>query len=210
MKSTVLWISASIIFCFASLSSQSQNYWGDVSTNNPTFTSGNVTIGGTQIPGTTKLFVTTNRQNGIIIDHTSENNFSLGLFVRVDNDLTKAFTVHQNGIDLFRVWGNGLVQATTIYAEEIQVRYNVLDLAWPDYVFDVSYSLMGLSELEQFINKEKHLPEIPSDTEIYSEGYDLKDMDALLLKKIEELTLYIIEQDKAIEDLKNKMEQTIK
>lgn len=82
---------------------------------------------------------------------------------------------------------------------------------WPDYVFKRDYELLSLSELEKFIQKNSHLPGIPSATDVEKNGLDLGVNQAALLKKIEELTLYIIEQKKeidemkvAINDLKNK------
>lgn len=70
---------------------------------------------------------------------------------------------------------------------------------WPDYVFDSSYQLTPLHAVEQFIQQNKHLPEVPSAAAIKKDGIDLGDNQAVLLKKIEELTLYIIEQNKKLE-----------
>jgi hypothetical protein len=72
--------------------------------------------------------------------------------------------------------------------------------SWPDYVFNPDYSLPSLDEIEKFITANRHLPEIPSAKEIAANGLDLGDNQALLLKKIEELTLYIIDQNKKIEE----------
>ncbi|HEX7905822.1 MAG TPA: hypothetical protein VF487_18250 [Chitinophagaceae bacterium] len=73
--------------------------------------------------------------------------------------------------------------------------------SWPDFVFHPEYQLPSLSDLEKYIQENKHLPEVPSATEIEKNGLDLGDTQATLLKKIEELTLYIIEQDKRIQAL---------
>ncbi len=73
---------------------------------------------------------------------------------------------------------------------------------WADYVFDKDYILLSIKNLEEYIKINKHLPEIPSKSEILAErGVDLLEMQILLLKKIEELTLYIIEQEKRINQL---------
>lgn len=77
---------------------------------------------------------------------------------------------------------------------------------WPDYVFDTKYSLPPLKEIEAFIHKNKHLPEIPSAREVEEKGLDLGDQQARLLKKIEEMTLYIISMNKEIETLKKETE----
>lgn len=73
---------------------------------------------------------------------------------------------------------------------------------WPDYVFADDYALMPLKDVEIFINKENHLPNIPSQKEIISNGLDLGEMNILLLEKIEELMLYTIQQQKEIDELK--------
>jgi hypothetical protein len=77
---------------------------------------------------------------------------------------------------------------------------------WPDYVFHAAYRLRPLSEVEEYIKQYGHLPEVPSAEEVKKDGLDLGDNQAILLKKIEELTLYAIEQNKKIEDLYNKIE----
>lgn len=70
---------------------------------------------------------------------------------------------------------------------------------WADYVFEDSYNLMPLKNVEQYIVKNKHLPGIDSASELSKNGLDLAEMQAKHMAKIEELTLYIIEQNKAIE-----------
>jgi hypothetical protein len=76
---------------------------------------------------------------------------------------------------------------------------------WPDYVFHKDYDLRPLSELEEYIRKNGHLPDMPSAEEVSKEGVDVGENQAALLKKIEELTLYIIEQNKRIEKLEEKI-----
>lgn len=82
-----------------------------------------------------------------------------------------------------------------IVAKEIKVTTNI---AAPDYVFEPNYELLSLTEIERYIKEHKHLPEIPSAKEIREEGLDLAEMNLLLLKKVEELTLYLIEKEKII------------
>ncbi|RXK82905.1 hypothetical protein [Filimonas effusa] len=81
------------------------------------------------------------------------------------------------------------------------LKIKVTQEGWADYVFDSSYQLAPLSHVEKFIQENKHLPEVPSAAEVKKEGLDLGDNQAILLKKIEELTLYIINQNKKIESL---------
>ena len=73
---------------------------------------------------------------------------------------------------------------------------------WSDFVFDDDYRLSSLEEVEAFIEENNHLPDVPSENEIMNEGFDLAEMDAVLLRKIEELTLYVIELKKENEELR--------
>lgn len=75
---------------------------------------------------------------------------------------------------------------------------------WADYVFEADYKLMPLTEVEQFIKQNGHLPEVPTTAEAIENGIELKEMNILLLKKVEELTLYSIELQKRIEALESK------
>jgi hypothetical protein len=74
---------------------------------------------------------------------------------------------------------------------------------WPDYVFNKDYKLPSLNELEQFIAQNQHLPNVPSAAEVEANGVELGEMNALLLQKVEELTLYILDLQKQINELKN-------
>lgn len=91
---------------------------------------------------------------------------------------------------------NGLIGAKEVKVENTST-------AWPDYVFASDYKLKPLDELELYIQVNKHLPEIPSATEIAEKGHALGEMNSLLLKKVEELTLYIIDLKKEVDALKN-------
>jgi len=85
-----------------------------------------------------------------------------------------------------------------ILTEKVRVAVNG-SATWADYVFADDYKLRSLDEVEKFIAANKHLPEVPSACEVEDNGIDMAEMDATLLKKIEELTLYIIDQNKKIE-----------
>ena len=87
----------------------------------------------------------------------------------------------------------------TIRTKEVKVEAS----PWPDYVFDPDYELRSLEDTEAFIKENKHLPEIPSASELETSGLQLGEMNRLLVKKIEELTLYIIEQEKRIQKLES-------
>ena len=98
-----------------------------------------------------------------------------------------------------------------IYAEEIKVDLSIP----PDYVFQKyftgtsllkdSYKMLKLEEVENFIKKNHHLPEIPSAKNIKENGFNLKEITSLLIQKVEELTLYTLEQEKKIKDLEKKL-----
>ena len=89
-----------------------------------------------------------------------------------------------------------------IISEEVRIQNSSV---WPDYVFEESYSLMPLSELEMSIQENGHLPNIPPASEVESEGIQVGDMQIRMMEKIEELTLYILQQQKEIEGLKAKL-----
>ncbi|MBT1710988.1 hypothetical protein KK062_22285 [Fulvivirgaceae bacterium PWU5] len=80
-----------------------------------------------------------------------------------------------------------------IHAQEVRVDLNV---PGPDYVFEPDYSLMPLTVLENYLKANKHLPEVPSAKTMEQDGVKLMEMNMILLKKVEELTLYIIELEK--------------
>ena len=86
-----------------------------------------------------------------------------------------------------------------IHAQEIRVD---LSVPGPDYVFDKNYELPTLKGVKDYIDQNKHLPEVPSAAEMEKKGVQLGEMNMLLLKKVEELTLYVIELKKEIDDLK--------
>lgn len=83
-----------------------------------------------------------------------------------------------------------------IVAKEIVVTTD--EAEWSDYVFDDDYKLRPLNEVELFIEANGHLPDVPSAKEVGCEGQDLGEMNAILLRKIEELTLYVIELEKKL------------
>jgi hypothetical protein len=74
-----------------------------------------------------------------------------------------------------------------------------------DYVFEENYQLMPLNELETYVNTNKHLPEVKSAKEFKEEGYSLGKIDDVILRKVEELTLYMIAQQKIIDELVEKV-----
>jgi hypothetical protein len=77
---------------------------------------------------------------------------------------------------------------------------------WPDYVFEKGYKLMPVKELEGYVKTNKHLPGIPDAQTVSDKGISVGEMNAQLIKKVEELTLYIIEQQKVLESQQHEIE----
>lgn len=75
-------------------------------------------------------------------------------------------------------------------------------VAWPDYVFSEAHQLRPLAAVEQYVRTNRHLPDVPSAATVQAEGLDLGAMEALLLRKVEELTLYLIALEKDNEALR--------
>lgn len=96
--------------------------------------------------------------------------------------------------------------ALTVNGKILSTEVEVVSSITSDFVFEPEYELMPLTELEIFLKKNKHLPGIPSALEFKNKGQNLGDMQDLLLRKVEELTLYILKQDKMIKELKSEIE----
>jgi len=96
---------------------------------------------------------------------------------------------------------NDLKVSGLLCAKEVRVQLSG-NPCWPDYVFSKDYNLLPLSEVEQFINENHHLPNIPSAAEVEENGINIGEMNAKLLLKVEELTLYILDLQKQINELK--------
>jgi hypothetical protein len=77
---------------------------------------------------------------------------------------------------------------------------------WADDVFDADYELMPLDELEAYVQRERHLPGVPPQRDVEREGIDLAQTNEMLLRKVEELTLHAIDQQKQIEELKRRID----
>jgi len=94
---------------------------------------------------------------------------------------------------------NGSIVATAITVK--------LTANWPDYVFKKDYTLPSLTDVKTYIDKNQHLPDMPSEQQIAKEGVDLGEMNKLLVKKVEELTLYLIEKDKKEKEMEARLEK---
>jgi len=127
--------------------------------------------------------------------HVFSDGNTPGAEIDVANDLVKGLIIKSSNTNEtnFLVYGSGKV-----YAREVTVQLTT----FPDYVFNKKYKLMPLNELDKFIIQNKHLPNVLPAESIVKNGLNLGDMDATLMQKVEELTLYIIELNKQMEQLK--------
>lgn len=164
---------------------------------------------------------------GIGIDTPTEKldvagNFSLSGNVLLKNDnrtigttTNHSLTFTTNNLPRFTIMSNGnvgvgventgeykLAVGGKIIAEELVVK---LQGDWPDYVFSPNFKLKPLEEVEDFIVVNGHLPEVPSAKEVEENGVSVGEMNAILLKKVEELTVYAIELNKTLRSLEEKV-----
>jgi hypothetical protein len=93
--------------------------------------------------------------------------------------------------------GYNLLVAGKIMCEELKIKIKTA-ANWPDYVFASDYKLMSVDSLQNYISQNLHLPNVPSAKEVEENGIMAGEMNGILLKKVEELTLYMIEQNKNI------------
>lgn len=113
---------------------------------------------------------------------------------------SKAFWVENENTDsdVFRVYSDGRVYATAVHVRLPE------DFPFPDYVFEPDYKLMPLNELQKHIKEYKRLPNMPSAETVAKNGMDLGEMNRLLVEKVEELTLYILEMEERLKAIENK------
>jgi hypothetical protein len=111
-----------------------------------------------------------------------------------------------NGLESWDPSGYNLIVTKGILTERVKVALKGT-ADWSDYVFAPEYKLMPLEKVEAYIQENKHLPNVPSAEEVVKTGIDMAKMDAKLLEKIEELTLYMIELKKENEAMKIEIEK---
>jgi hypothetical protein len=129
---------------------------------------------------------------------------STGTNTNINWQNTPVMSLNRSGAVMIGTWNPGsykLAVAGKIAAwDEIKVFTN--GSSFPDYVFDTDYRLPSLEETETYIKENHHLPEVPSATEIAKDGMSLNGMSEILLKKVEELTLHLIEMKKESNQMK--------
>ena len=166
-----------------------------VSGNDLSYTSGNIGIGTAASGYALDVAGTINATNFLVNGAPLSSGSSP--WTTSGNDIS--YATGNVGIGTSNTQGYMFAVAGSMVAESVKVE---LEGNWPDFVFEKNYTLLSLKEVEAFINKNGHLPNVPSAEEIKNNGIDLGEMDATLLQKIEELTLHSIQQQKEIESLK--------
>lgn len=164
---------------------------GLISTNNNLRLSGNApTIAFRTAGGVDRAFLQMSSNNLMV--GTSSGNTAGSMIFRMNNT-DHMFLSSAGNLSLGTnqvATGYKLNVGGKIICEELRVR---LQAAWPDYVFGDQYKLMPLEELGAFIQKNKHLPNIPAAAEMEESGLAVGEMQRRMMEKIEELTLYVLE-----------------
>lgn len=155
------------------------------------------------------------KRGGLLLYSDPKDDWGYALLVGMGGDkvsTNKAFAVTRRTEeylyeDRFVIYGDGRgfamapfefqapITVTEIYAKGKDVR-------WPDYVFAPGYELRSLYELESYIQRHRHLPDLPSSEEVKKSGVPLLTTQTALIQKVEELTLYVISLQKQIDSLK--------
>ncbi len=126
-------------------------------------------------------------------------------FINDDNNDGKSSIrfMDQNRV-IMGIYNNAAVRINgKLFTKEMHVKTNV----WSDFVFDDNYNLITIEDLAKYINKNKHLPDVPTEKEVKEKGINVAEMNAVLLQKVEELTLYLIEQDNKIKKMEKEIEE---
>ena len=160
------------------------------------------------------------RRNGLwIMGSTSGSTYSRSNILFTDNGISLAtsdgYVNPETNVKFFVSNGGNVGIGTTnpsqkltvngtIYGKEVKVD---LSVPGPDYVFDKDYQLTSLEDIKTYIDQNKHLPEVPSAAAMEANGINLGEMNMLLLKKVEELTLYILNQQKQLESQQREINQ---
>jgi hypothetical protein len=177
--------------------------WGQFQVANPIDSESTIAIaaGGSGSPGNdttyTRQWIMGINPYGVGVDRFAITN--KGLTTSAPFVILEAGNV---GIGTTTPTGGKLVVNGTIRAKEVKVETN-----WSDFVFEDNYNLPPLDKVESFIKENRHLPDTPSAKQVEAEGVSVAQMIAKQMQKIEELTLYVIEQNKQISALKTELSE---
>lgn len=154
------------------------------------------------IPTTTNDFAVGSLLGDIVIRPLGGINNHQGIIFSIPNNWNDGTSYFAFGDSYNALWikifNNRTIKIDgKLFAKEIEVKTNV----WADFVFKTDYKLMPLTELESFIKENNHLPNIPTEAEVNTDGINVAEMNVKLLQKIEELTLYVIQLKKENEKI---------
>jgi hypothetical protein len=142
-----------------------------------------------------------NKNGSVTAGDQANTTANLRMKIRTDGNISV-----YNGLSIGGEYPGGcnckLAVEGKIAAREVQV----LATGWPDFVFEKNYHLPTLESVESFIIQNHHLPDVPEAKEAEANGVKLGEMNAILLKKVEELTLYLIESKKENEEFRKRIE----
>lgn len=186
---------------------------------------GSITIRSANNQNNNSPAITLNKNDDFLYDNQYINHYGFGFHGYQDGttshtEPTNAYVSGYFGIDFFsggqnrlRISNDGIVSIGSVNRQtgyklavngKIRAKEIRVDTNWSDFVFEDNYNLPSLKEVEKHINQKGHLKDIPSAREVRENGILLGQMDSKLLQKIEELTLYTIQQQKEIEVEKKK------
>jgi hypothetical protein len=162
--------------------------------------------------------------NGLYIQNNAAGYYGLSVKTFANSDIALQVKGASSTLTTFQVKGNGETKIVTagmastdkvltIYSSPTQKilqlensglllarEIKVNALSWADYVFAPAYKLMPLQQVEAYIKAEKHLPNVPSEAALMEDGINVAEMNRILMEKVEELTLYMIDQDKKVRE----------
>ncbi len=197
-----------------------------VGTSAGTNTTGKVGIG--TITPDSKLTINATDIGGITIKTVDAADFGYNTYIATNRANTKALAIFNESVDVtnetFLVYGDGRTQIgyltqtagshtdalLMVNGKAVAKSFYVTNLNWSDFVFDSDYKLMNPYEVENYYKKNHHLPGVPSAKEIKEKGNNLGETDAILLQKIEENTMYIVDITKKLEAQQKEIEKVKK
>lgn len=145
--------------------------------------------------GKTQMIILNKSQQEVMKLYEDGNDQVTLTLPKADSFIGIGTTSFTDGTDIYRLSVKGAIRADRVKVYT----------TWADFVFEKSYKLPTLKEVENHIKENGHLKDIPSAKEVESKGIELGEMNKLLLQKVEELTLYIIEMNKEIQQLKTQI-----
>lgn len=181
---------------------------GNMSYNNAPYIAFNAFLTTSDIPTSKNLFTPTYNAGGGLIIKGDAGNSGLHFLQKSYNNGTPPYDLNSfTEVLTLTTAGNVGIGTTSTGIHKLAVegsigarKVKVNSTGWADFVFAPDYRLPSLQELDEYIKKHRHLPDIPTEAEVKEDGVDLGEMNKKLLQKIEELTLHLIRQDNVIKE----------